>query len=81
MARYWWCRHATAGTGESSARTVTDVVLEQLAELLGEPMPAYLTDATRDAHLIGMLAEAATACQQRDERWSWCSAASTRTVA
>lgn len=43
-------------------------VLEQLSTLLGEPMPAYLTDSTRDAHLLGMLSDAARACQARGER-------------
>lgn len=43
-------------------------VLEQLATLLGEPMPAYLTDSTRDAHLLGMLSDAARACEARGER-------------
>jgi len=43
-------------------------VLEQLATLLDEPMPAYLTDSTRDAHLLGMLSDAAHACEERGER-------------
>ncbi|WP_405812921.1 MULTISPECIES: trypsin-like peptidase domain-containing protein [unclassified Streptomyces] len=46
----------------------TDVVLEQLVEILGEAMPAHLTEATREAHMLGMLAEAALACQQRGIR-------------
>lgn len=45
-----------------------NVVLEHLAELLGQPVPAYLTDATRDAHLLGMLADTDTACAERGER-------------
>ena len=34
--------------GQSDRVAFTDVVIEQLAELLGEPMPAHYTDATRD---------------------------------
>ncbi|CUU54984.1 Uncharacterized conserved protein HemY, contains two TPR repeats [Parafrankia irregularis] len=45
-----------------------DVVMEQLANLLLEPIPKYLSEATRDAHLFRMLAEAAEICQQRGER-------------
>lgn len=41
----------------------TDVVLEQLAETLGQPMPSFLTDSTRDAHFRGMLANATDACR------------------
>lgn len=43
-------------------------VLEQLATLLGEPIPAYLTDSTKDAHLLGMLSDVAHACKARGER-------------
>ncbi|MFE9632719.1 hypothetical protein [Streptomyces sp. NPDC006463] len=46
----------------------TDVVVEQLADLLGQPMPAYLTETTREAHLLRLLAEAALACQERGQR-------------
>ncbi|MGY3521070.1 hypothetical protein ACVMYR_32755 [Micromonospora sp. PTRAS2] len=54
--------------GQSDRIAFTDVVLEQLAELLERPMPAYLTDATRDVHLLEMLADAAEHCQRRGER-------------
>jgi hypothetical protein len=54
--------------GQSNRVAFTDVMLEQLAELLGQPMPAYLTDATRDAHLLGLLSEAAQACTEKGER-------------
>jgi tetratricopeptide (TPR) repeat protein len=43
-------------------------VLEQLATLLGAAIPEYLTDATREAHLLGMLSDAAQASQTRSER-------------
>ncbi len=45
-----------------------DVILEQLAELLGESMPAYLSEATREVHFLDMLARAAQTCMERDER-------------
>lgn len=45
-----------------------DNVLEQLAALTGEPIPAYLTAATREAHLLGLLRDAAHLCQDRGER-------------
>ncbi|MEU8228947.1 hypothetical protein AB0C12_04990 [Actinoplanes sp. NPDC048967] len=54
--------------GQSDRIAFTDVVLEQLAELLGEPMPAYLSDATRGPHLWRMLDEAARACRTRGRR-------------
>lgn len=55
-----------AGQGDRGA--FIDVVLEQLAELLSRSMPAHLTEATRDPHLLGMLAEAAEACRRRGQR-------------
>ncbi|CAM5311821.1 hypothetical protein SNARM312S_06821 [Streptomyces narbonensis] len=45
-----------------------DVVLEQLAELSGEGLPALLTPATREAHLLRLYASAAAACAARGER-------------
>ncbi|GFJ95560.1 hypothetical protein [Phytohabitans rumicis] len=45
-----------------------DVVLEQLAELLGQPMPVFLTQSTKDAHLLGMLTDAAEACRRLGKR-------------
>jgi hypothetical protein len=42
--------------------------LEQLATLLDEPMPAFLTESTRDAHLLGLLSDAAHACEARGDR-------------
>ncbi|MFE1551296.1 hypothetical protein [Streptomyces sp. NPDC058718] len=45
-----------------------DVVLEQLAELAGEGLPALLTAATREAHLLRLYASAAETCAARGER-------------
>jgi tetratricopeptide (TPR) repeat protein len=46
----------------------TDVVMEQLAELLGEPRPAHVTEATRDHTFLDLLHRAAHACAERRER-------------
>jgi tetratricopeptide (TPR) repeat protein len=54
--------------GQSDRVAFTDVVLEQLAELLGQSMPVFLPEATQEAHLLWMLAEATDACQQRGQR-------------
>ncbi|MGW1743470.1 hypothetical protein ACWCPQ_32230 [Nocardia sp. NPDC001965] len=42
-------------------------VLEQLLALLGEDLPPLLNDTTQDAHLLGLLEDAADACQERGE--------------
>src|SRR5580693_1387219 len=47
--------------GQDTREAFTEVVLEQLAELLGQDLPSWPT-ATRDAHLLGMLEQAAQAC-------------------
>ena len=58
----------TARLGAQDTRKAfTEVVLEQLAELLGQDLPS-LTAATRDAHLLGMLEQAAGVCSRRGER-------------
>ncbi|WP_433357869.1 hypothetical protein ACQPYV_12520 [Micromonospora saelicesensis] len=60
----------TARSSAQSDRTAfADVVMEQLADLLGEPVPPYLTDATREGHLQGMMALAAEACRAHNERF------------
>ena len=53
--------------GQNDRVAFCDVVLEQLAEMLGQPMPPYLTDAIREPHLLRMLAQAASLCQQRGQ--------------
>ncbi|GAB3898527.1 hypothetical protein GCM10029964_083050 [Kibdelosporangium lantanae] len=54
--------------GQDHRGAFVDVVLEQLAELLGEPPPTFLPDVTREHHLVGMLAEAAELCRDGGER-------------
>jgi tetratricopeptide (TPR) repeat protein len=53
---------------QSDRVAFADVLLEQLAELLNRPIPGYLTDATRDCHLLHLLTDAATACAQAGSR-------------
>ncbi len=54
--------------GQDTREAFTEVVLEQLAELLGQDLPPMLTAGTRDAHLLGMQEQAAAACAGRGER-------------
>ncbi|MEU6928655.1 hypothetical protein AB0A05_05780 [Streptomyces sp. NPDC046374] len=53
---------------QNDAAAYVDVVLEQLAELAGEPLPALLTAATRETHLLRLYGTAARACAGRGER-------------
>jgi tetratricopeptide (TPR) repeat protein len=46
-----------------------DNVLEQLLAMQGEALPPFLTESTRDAHLLGLLGEAAEACRARGEEF------------
>lgn len=55
-----------AGQGDRAA--FADVVIEQLAEILGEPMPTYLSDANRDTTLLHFMTEAARKCQEAGRR-------------
>jgi hypothetical protein len=52
---------------QDTRQAFTEVVMEQLAGLLGQDLPS-LTAATRDAHLLGMLKQAAQICIVRGER-------------
>ena len=50
----------------------TYVLLEQLAELTGQDLPAVLPETTRDAYLLDLLAQAASTCQRAgDSCWWW----------
>jgi hypothetical protein len=54
--------------GNDDRDAFTHALLEQLADLLEEPLPGYLTDTTREPYLLQTLARAAEACQERDQR-------------
>ncbi|MGH3947588.1 MAG: hypothetical protein ACRDSE_00455 [Pseudonocardiaceae bacterium] len=53
---------------QSDRVAFTDAVMEQLAELLGESMPVYLTDSTRDRCFWDLLDRAAHAVSDHGER-------------
>ncbi|MFJ9808351.1 hypothetical protein ACIRTB_08985 [Streptomyces sp. NPDC101158] len=53
---------------QNDAVAFVDVVVEQLAELAGEPLPALLTPATREAHLLRLHRAAGRVCAARGER-------------
>ncbi|NUT47045.1 MAG: hypothetical protein HOV94_06940, partial [Saccharothrix sp.] len=55
-------------SGHNDRAAFIDTVLEQLLELLGEGRPPLLTEATREAHLLGLLDDAARVCRDRGER-------------
>jgi tetratricopeptide (TPR) repeat protein len=44
------------------------VLAEQLAALLGQSLPTVLPEATREAYLLGLLSQAAAACQKAHGR-------------
>lgn len=76
----WFIRHPPAGVAAVSffvtsrwghhdkAEAFADVLIEQLAELLGEAVPDYLSNATRDQCFLDLLRRAAQCCTARDTR-------------
>jgi hypothetical protein len=54
--------------GQSDRIAFTDVVIDQFAELLNEPVPTHLTAATRDGHFLDLMERAAHACANNGER-------------
>ncbi|MGH3730933.1 MAG: hypothetical protein ACRDTU_19595, partial [Micromonosporaceae bacterium] len=54
--------------GQSDRVAFADVVLKQLGELLDQPLPTCLTEATTQSQLRAMLDQAAGTCQERGER-------------
>jgi tetratricopeptide (TPR) repeat protein len=53
---------------QDTREAFTQVLLEQLASLLGQSLPALLPEATREAYLLGLLSQAATACAEQGGR-------------
>ena len=53
---------------QDTREAFTQVLLEQLAELTGQELPPVLPEATREAYLLDLLAQAAAACQQAGGR-------------
>ncbi|WP_189298111.1 ATP-binding protein [Streptomyces albospinus] len=54
--------------GQADRTAFIEVALEQVLEILGEPMPMLLTDATREAHLLAAFERAADLCRRKGER-------------
>jgi tetratricopeptide (TPR) repeat protein len=77
----WFVLHPPAGVriasffvtsqlaGQDGRGAFMDNLLEQLAALLGQRRPPFLGKATREAHLMGLLAEAASLCRDRGEHF------------
>lgn len=53
---------------QDSREAFIQVVMEQLAVVLGQSVPAALTEATRDACLLVLLAQAAAVCRDAGGR-------------
>ena len=53
---------------QDTREAFTEVLAEQLAALLGQTLPAVLPEATREAYLLGLLSQAAAACQEAGRR-------------
>jgi hypothetical protein len=55
-------------SSQADIKAFIEVVLEQALDLLGEPMPTLLTDATREAHLLAAFGRASELCRRRGKR-------------
>jgi tetratricopeptide (TPR) repeat protein len=77
----WFVLHPPAGVriasffitsqlaGQDSRGAFMDNLLEQLVALLDQRLPPFLVEATREAHLMGLMAEAASLCRDRGEHF------------
>ncbi|MFJ2591028.1 hypothetical protein [Streptomyces sp. NPDC087538] len=54
--------------GQSDRQAFLDVMVEQLAEIVRQPLPETLTEANRQAWFLQFLDEAAAVCRNRGER-------------
>ncbi len=54
--------------GQNDRTAFVDIVLQQLAEVAGRPMPRFLTEATRELDLLDMLEKAARLCGREEQR-------------
>jgi hypothetical protein len=50
--------------GQDDSIAFADCVMEQLADFLSQPIPAYLTENTREPHLLRMFTQAANMCER-----------------
>lgn len=53
---------------QDTREAFTQVLLEQLAEVTGQSLPAVLPETTREAYLLDLLAQAAAACREAGGR-------------
>ena len=53
---------------QDTREAFTQVLLEELAELAGQDLPAVLPEATREAYLLDLLSQAAEACRRAGGR-------------
>jgi len=77
----WFVLHPPAGVrivsffitarlaAQNDRNAFVENVLEQLLALLGESMPAFLTESTREAHLLDLVDRAARTCHERGEHF------------
>lgn len=55
-------------SGQNDRSAFINVVMEQLAEVADLPIPSFLTEATREAHLLDLLEQAAVHCTAKGRR-------------
>src|ERR1035441_8614961 len=53
---------------QDTRESFIQVLLEQLAALLGQSLPAVLPEATQEAYLLGLLSQAASDCKETGKR-------------
>ena len=53
---------------QDTRESFTDVVLEQLAALLGQPLPPVLPETIREAYLLDLMSQAANRCHDTGRR-------------
>ena len=76
----WFVLHPPAGVrvvsffvtarfaGQSDRTAFLEVMLEQLAEVAGQPMPDVLTESNQQAWFGQLLHDAAAACEENEQR-------------
>ena len=56
---------------QDTREAFTQVLLEQLAGLLGQTLPPVLPEATQDAYLLGLISQAAGRAGAKAAGWCW----------
>ncbi|MBX9395838.1 hypothetical protein K4749_20080 [Streptomyces sp. TRM72054] len=54
--------------GQNDRIGFCEVMMEQLAAFLGQPLPVQMTEATREGHLLRLVSEAARMCEEEGSR-------------